>query len=100
MLKRFKGQSWQTSVRTEKLAYGVSRTPGNWGEGNTWHMRWAMRDQTPVLDQGGVEYPHHPHYNDNVHDDEQDEYSHCQEDYQQDVRDDVNLEELFCSVHF
>ena len=54
-----------------------------------------MRDQTPVLDQGGVAHPHHPHYHHDVHGDEHED--HCQDDHQE---NDVNLEELFCSVHF
>ena len=82
-------------------------------------MRWAMIDQIPVLDQGGVAHPHHPHYHHDVHGD----HSHCQDNYLEDtptirniimmvmviiliakmiikIEDDVNLEELFCSVHF
>ena len=59
-----------------------------------------MRDQTPVLGQGGVAHPHHPHYHDDVHVDVQDDHSHYQDEYQEDIWDDVHLEELFCSVHF
>lgn len=44
-------------------------------------MRWAMRDQTPVLDQGGVAHPHHPHYHHDVHGD----HSHCQDNYLEDT---------------
>ena len=60
-------------------------------------MRWAMRDQTPVLDQGDVAHLHHPHYHDDDHVDQEDYHFHCHDDYHE---DDVNLEELFCSVHF
>ena len=56
-----------------------------------------MRDQTPVLDQGDVAHLHHPHYHDDDHVDQEDYHFHCHGDYHE---DDVNLEELFCSVHF